>query len=155
MPLVYCLISTCQEKFLQILFILCYDIVLLMMCLSTHRTESKMIKKTYKDMGEAIEELRQNARVSYDTIAFGIRRAQSYVYGICTRRKRQMPTDEQMQEFADFFHVQIEYFYEYRLKRMLEFINKNREFLDHCEKETKKFKKGLSPIESEHEEHTA
>jgi transcriptional regulator with XRE-family HTH domain len=114
-----------------------------------------MIKKTYKDFGEAIEELRQNARISYDTIAFGIRRAQSYVYGICTRRKRQIPTYDQFKEFADFFHVTEDYFYEYRLKRMLEFLDKNREFLDHCEKESRKYKKGLSPTESEHEEQTA
>jgi len=114
-----------------------------------------MIKKTYKDFGEAIEELRQNSRISYDTVAFGIRRAQSYVYGICTRRKRLMPSYEQMKEFSDFFHVPEDYFYEYRLRRILEFLDKNREFLDHCEKESRKFKKGVSPIPSEHVEETA
>jgi transcriptional regulator with XRE-family HTH domain len=108
-----------------------------------------MIKKTYKDFGEAIEELRQNARISYDTVAFGVRRAQSYVYGICTRRKRLMPSYEQMKEFSDFFHLSENYFYEFRLKRMLEFLNANREFLDHCEKEAKKYKKGVSPIPAE------
>ncbi len=102
-----------------------------------------MIKKTYKDFGEAIEELRQNARISYDTVAFGIRRAQSYVYGICTRRKRLMPSYEQMKEFSDFFHVTENYFYEYRLRKHLEFLDKNREYLDYCEKESRKFKKGL------------
>jgi hypothetical protein len=61
----------------------------------------------------------------------------------------------QFKEFADFFHVTEDYFYEYRLKRMLEFLDKNREFLDHCEKESRKYKKGLSPTESEHEEQTA
>jgi transcriptional regulator with XRE-family HTH domain len=100
-----------------------------------------MIKKTYKDFGLAIEELRQNTRISYDTIAFGIRRAQSYVYGICTRRKRLMPSYEQMKEFSDFFHVSEDYFYEFRLKRMLENIDTNRDFLDHCEKEFRKWNK--------------
>jgi len=115
-----------------------------------------MNKKTYKDFGEAIEELRQNARISYDTIAFGIRRAQSYVYGICTRRKRQIPTYEQFQEFADFFHINPDYFYEYRLKKFLEYVNENREFLDNCVKDIKKYKKGVtSPTESEQHEKTA
>ena len=100
-----------------------------------------MIKKTYKDFGEAIEELRQNSRISYDTVAFGIRRAQSYVYGICTRRKRLMPTYDQMKEFIDYFHLTENYFYEFRLKRMLENIDSNRDFLDHCEKEFKKWNK--------------
>ncbi|MHB1253019.1 MAG: hypothetical protein ACYCZ1_02520 [Candidatus Humimicrobiaceae bacterium] len=100
-----------------------------------------MSNKTYKDFGEAIEDLRQNARISYDTIAFGIRRAQSYVYGICTRRKRQTPSYEQMKEFSDFFHVEESYFYEYRLRDMLEFVDKNREFLDHCQKERTKWNK--------------
>lgn len=101
----------------------------------------KMTNKTYKDFGEAIEELRQNSRISYDTIAFGMQRAQSYVYGICTRRVRRLPEYEQIKEFADFFHVEPEYFYEYRLRRMLDFIDKNREFLDHCEREKNKWLK--------------
>ena len=76
---------------------------------------------------------------------------------LCVRTakiKRNLPSYEQMKEFSDFFHVTEEYFYEFRLKRMLEFIDKNREFLDHCEKESKKFKKGLpSPTEPEQIEH--
>jgi len=104
-----------------------------------------MSGKTYKDFGEAIEELRQKSRISYDTIAFGIRRAQSYVYGICVRRKRQMPTYEQMKEFSNYFHVEEAYFYEYRLRKMLEFVDKNREFLDYCEKEKNKWLKKEHP----------
>lgn len=111
-----------------------------------------MIKKSYKDFGETIEELRQNARISYDTIAFGIRRAQSYVYGICTRRKRLLPTDYQVKEFADFFHVIPEYFYEYRLKKMLEYVDKDRAFLDHCEKELKKYKAQNEPKKEKYQE---
>lgn len=115
-----------------------------------------MKNKTYLDFGEALEELRQNARVSYDTIAFKILHPQSYVYGLCTKRKRTMPRDEQFKEFADFFHVTGEYFYEWRLKKILEFVDKNREFLDHCEKEMKKYKKGVTSLsESEQDEATA
>jgi len=105
--------------------------------------------KTFKDFGLAIEELRQNARISYDTIAYKIGHPQSYVYAICTRRKSQLPTYEQMKEFSDFFHVPENYFYEYRLRKMLEFVDKNREFLDQCEKESKKYKKQISPTPTE------
>jgi len=111
-----------------------------------------MIKKTYKDFGEAIEELRQNARISYDTVAFGIRRAQSYVYGICTRRKRLLPTEDQVKEFADYFHVLPEYFYEYRLKKMLDYVDKNREFLDHCEKTKKNYQAQGEPKKEKYTE---
>lgn len=107
--------------------------------------------KTYKDFGEAVEALRQERRISYDTVAFGIRHPQSYVYGICTRRKRTLPTYEQMQEFADFFQVQPDYFYEWRLKKMLEFIDKNREFLDIVERESKKYIKKKDKAEQAEE----
>lgn len=103
--------------------------------------------KTYKDFGEAVEALRQERRMSYDTVAFGIQHPQSYVYGICTRRKRNLPNYEQMKEFADFFHVEPEYFYEWRLKKMLEFVNNNREFLDHCQQESKKYIKKKDKIQ--------
>jgi len=96
------------------------------------------MNKTYKDFGLALEELREKARVSYDTIAFNIQHAQSYVYGICNRRTRNLPKDSVVEEFANFFHVPPTYFYEYRLRRLLNFINENREFLDHCLRQAKR-----------------
>jgi len=99
------------------------------------------MKKSYKDFGLAIEDLRQRDGISYDTIAFGIRRAQSFVYSICNRRVKSLPKDDVIKEFADYFNVDLSYFYEYRLKGLLEFIDKNREFLDHCEKEQHKWLK--------------
>ena len=114
-----------------------------------------MKNRTYKDFGEAIEELRQKARISYDTIAFKIRHPQSYVYGLCTKRKRNLPKYEQMKEFSDFFNVPEDYFYEYRLRKMLEFLDGNREFLDHCEKESRKFSKSPTPLEPEPKKETS
>ena len=99
-----------------------------------------MVKYSYKDFGLAIEELREKADVSYDTIAFGIQRAQSYVYGICTRRTRNLPKYEVMEDFAKFFHVSPTYFYEYRLRKAIDYINKNRKFLDVVERAIKKHK---------------
>ena len=94
--------------------------------------------KTYKDFGIAVEELKIEAGISYDTIAFSIQRAQSYVYGICNRRTRNLPKYEIMKEFAGFFHISPDYFYEWRLRKFLDFINENREFLDHCLRQAKR-----------------
>jgi transcriptional regulator with XRE-family HTH domain len=105
-----------------------------------------MEKRTYKDFGEAIEELRQEARVSYDRIAYSIMHPQSYVYGLCTKRKRNLPKYEQIKEFADYFNVSMDYFYEYRLRKMLEFVDEDRKFLDHCEKEAKKWAKAKRAV---------
>jgi len=110
-----------------------------------------MIRKTYLDFGEAMDELRKKAGVSFDTMSFKLGIAQSYLWGLANRRKANLPKDELMIKIANYFHVQNEYFYEYRLKRMLEFIDANREFLDHCEKESKKWTKKI-PIEKEEEE---
>lgn len=107
------------------------------------------MKKTYKDFGEAMDELRKKAEVSFDTMSFKLGIAQSYLWGLANRRKANLPKDELMTKIAGYFHVPEEYFHEWRLKRMLEFINANREFLDHCEKESRKFKKGVSPIPAE------
>lgn len=100
-----------------------------------------MKRKTYLDFGEAMDELRKKAGVSFDTMSFKLGIAQSYLWGLANRRKANLPKDELMEKIAGYFHVSTEFFYEWRLKRMLEFINDNREYLDHCEKESKKFGK--------------
>ncbi len=49
----------------------------------------------------------------------------------------------QLKKIADFFHITPEYFYEYRLKKLLDYIDNNREFLDHCLRQSKKYNKDL------------
>ena len=95
-------------------------------------------KKTYLDFGVAMDEIRKIAGVSFDTMSFKLGIAQSYLWGLAHMRKANLPKYELIEKIANYFHVQPDYFYEYRLKRMLEFLDKNREFLDHCEKESKK-----------------
>jgi transcriptional regulator with XRE-family HTH domain len=99
------------------------------------------MKKTYKDFGDALDTLRVQADLSYDRLSLGLGIANSYVYHMINRRTKNAPSDEIIKKIADYFHLEPEYFYEYRLRRMLEFLDSNREFLDHCEKESKKYSK--------------
>jgi transcriptional regulator with XRE-family HTH domain len=117
------------------------------------------MKRTYKSFGEALDVLRIEHDLSYDRLSLALGIANSYVYHMINRRTKNAPSDAIIQKIADYFHLEPSYFYEYRLRKMLEFVDTNREFLDHCEKETKKWsklKKGyLSPTESEQREETA
>lgn len=108
-----------------------------------------MQNKTYKDFGEAMDILRVKKGVSFDTMSFKIGIAQSYLWGLANRRKANLPKDDLIEKIAKYFDIQPDYFYEWRLKRMLKFVDKNREFLDKCEKESRKYKKGISPTPTE------
>jgi len=101
-----------------------------------------MGKKTYKSFGDAIDELRMGAGLSYDRLSLEVGIAQSYLYHIVNRRKASAPKNEIIKSLADFFHVDPGYFYEYRLRQLLEFIDQNREFVDYCLRQSKKFNKG-------------
>lgn len=63
------------------------------------------------------------------------------INALANRRRANPPTDEVIKKIADFFHVTPDYFYEYRLKKLLNYIDKNRDFLDYSLKQTKKYKK--------------
>jgi transcriptional regulator with XRE-family HTH domain len=107
------------------------------------------VKKTYKDFGEALDILRVEHDLSYDRLSLALGIANSYVYHMINRRTKNAPSDDIIKKVADYFNLEPEYFYEYRLRKHLEMLDKDREFLDHCEKESRKVKKGvISPAES-------
>ena len=56
---------------------------------------------------------------------------------------RYLEFDEVIKKIADFFNVTSDYFYEYRLNKLLNYIDKNREFLDYSLKQSRKYKKDL------------
>jgi len=119
------------------------------------------MKKTYKSFGEALDALRVEADLSYERLSMKLGIANSYVYNMINRRTKSAPSNEMIEKIAGLFNILPTYFYEYRLRKMLEFIDDNREFLDHCEKEAKKWskpidKKGVTfPTDSEQHEATA
>src|SRR4030042_3705176 len=100
--------------------------------------------KTYLDFGVAMDELRKKAGVSFDTMSFSIGIAQSYLWGLANRRRASMPKDELIEKIADYFHLSPSYFYEWRLKKLLNYINEDRKFLDHCLRQAKRVDKKMT-----------
>lgn len=99
------------------------------------------MKKTYKYFGEAVDELRVEAGLSYDRFSLAVQIANSYLYNIINRRHKNAPKDEVIKKIATFFHLEPEYFFEYRLRKHFEILDKNPELLDHCEELLNKPKK--------------
>lgn len=109
------------------------------------------IKKTNKDFGEALEELRTKAGLSYESMALGMSynphcgnkdryRNDSWTQHYCKYRAGKIPKESIIKEFADFFEISPHYFFEYRLLQMLRFLNRDRRFLDRLEKLMSKYK---------------
>jgi len=119
------------------------------------------MKKTYKNFGEALDVLRVEAELSYERLSLKLGIANSYVYNMINRRTKSAPSNDMIEKIARLFHIEPTYFYEYRLRKMLEYIDDSREFLDHCEKEAKKWSKPISkkgehsPANSEQDKATA
>jgi len=113
--------------------------------------------RNYKDFCDALYELKKkNYDISYGRIAKKTGLLEATVTALANRRRANPPDDNVIIKIAEAFNVKPEYFYDWRLKRFLEFVNDNREYLDHCEKESRKFKKGVSPIPiQEYSEETA
>jgi transcriptional regulator with XRE-family HTH domain len=115
--------------------------------------------KTYKNFGEALDILRVEHDLSYERLSIKLGIANSYVYNMINRRTKSAPSNELIEKIASIFQIEPTYFYEYRLRKMLGMLDSNREFLDHCEKEFKKWvkpaKRGQSPTEPEQDEATA
>jgi len=54
-------------------------------------------------------------------------------------------------EALDSLRVEHDFFYEFRLRKMLEFVDKNRKFLDFCEDEAKNWSKRPTPPDKKKE----
>jgi len=91
------------------------------------------MKKTYKTFGEAVDELRVEAELSYDRFSLAVGIANSYLYYIINRRHKTAPKNDIIKKIAIFFHLEPEYFFEYRLRKHIEFLEKNPKLLDKCE----------------------
>jgi len=103
-----------------------------------------MSEKSYKNFGDATDELRIKAGLSYDRMSLEVGIAQSYLYHIINRRKASAPKDEIIKKIAEFFHISPYYFFEYRMRRLEDYINKDRKFLDHCLRQAKRVDKKMT-----------
>lgn len=108
--------------------------------------------KTYKDFGVALDELKEDMEISFETIGIKAQISPSYLWKITKLRNPTMPKDEIIKKIAKFFYVKPEYFYEWRLKRVLDYIDQNRKFLDIIERAMKKYTPAEVGKEEEYEE---
>ena len=114
-------------------------------------------KKTYRDFADALFELKKiNDDISYGRISQKTGILEATVNALANRRRANPPKEEVMKKLADLFNVEPDYFYENRLNRLLEIMDKDREFVDYCLRQSKKFKKAEveygRPIEEVEEE---
>jgi transcriptional regulator with XRE-family HTH domain len=111
------------------------------------------MEKTYKNFGDALFELKKkNYDIAYSKIAKKTGLCESTVNALVNRRHANLPNDDIMIKMAECFNLEPSYFYEWRYKRINEFIDSNREFLDIIEKESKKWSKPSTPIKEKKEE---
>ena len=100
-----------------------------------------MSKKDYEDFANAFYQLKKdNGDVSYGKISLSIGMLESTINALANRKRANPPSDEVLNKIAKYFKIKPEYFYEYRLKKLLEYIDSNREFLDDCLKQSRKYK---------------
>jgi len=100
-----------------------------------------MKSKTYKNFGDAFLELKENfPNISYGKIARELDITDSYAWNLPNRRRKSPIPKKILTGIAKIFRVKPSYFYEYRLYELLDFIDNNRRFLDHCLRQAKKYK---------------
>lgn len=99
-------------------------------------------KKTYKDFGIILEELKDDSEVSYEKMGITIGINPSTLQRMAKIRAVKLPEYKIMEKVAKFFHVSPTFFYEYRLRKVIDYINNNRKFLDTVERAMKKYKLG-------------
>jgi len=91
--------------------------------------ESISREYSYKDFAEALFDLKDNARLSYGQIADKCGLSDAYLVNI-VNRKNLAPNSKNIKKIAKALKVEPEYFYEYRLRRLNNLLNNNREHVD-------------------------
>jgi len=100
-----------------------------------------MKSKSYKDFGDAFLELKEMfPSISYGKIARELDITDSYAWNLPNRRRKAPIPKKYFVLLAKVFRIKPEYFYEYRLRKVLDYINSNRKFLDVIERAMRKYK---------------
>ncbi|OFW47184.1 MAG: hypothetical protein A2163_04030 [Actinobacteria bacterium RBG_13_35_12] len=103
-----------------------------------------MKNKTYKNFGDAFLELKEIfSSISYGKIARELDITDSYAWNLPNRRRKAPIPKKILIKLAEIFKVKPSYFYEFRLYELLDFLDENRRFLDHCLRQAKKYKSML------------
>ena len=85
---------------------------------------------TIKDFYLAFKDLKEKLNLSLGQIAIKTGLSKSFLSDIMNN-KVLPPKDEFIEKIAKALGVEPDYFFEYRLRRLNDFINENRDFLDH------------------------
>ena len=91
--------------------------------------ESISREYSYKDFANALFDLKDNARLSYGQIADKCGLSDAYLVNI-VNRKNLAPNNKNIKKIAKALKIEPEYFFEYRLRRLFNLLNSNREYLD-------------------------
>jgi transcriptional regulator with XRE-family HTH domain len=86
---------------------------------------------TNKSFNEAFNNLKEKSNISLGQISIKTGLSKSFLSDI-SNNKVLPPKDEFIRKIAEAFKVSPDYFFEYRLRRFIEFINDNRDFLQSC-----------------------
>ncbi len=101
-------------------------------------------KKTYEDFGIILEKLKNESGSAYERMGIEINMNPSTLQRMAKTRAVKLPDYNVMEKVAKYFHLVPHFFYEYRLRRLLDFIDKDRKFLDHCLRQAKRITKKIS-----------
>jgi len=85
---------------------------------------------TIKDFYIAFKDLKEKQNLSLGQIAIKTGLSKSFLSDIMNK-KVLPPKDEFIEKIDRALGVEPEYFFEYRLRRLNDYINENRDFLDH------------------------
>ncbi len=97
-------------------------------------------KYTDKSFYIAFKDLKEKLNLSLGQIAIKTGLSKSFLSDIANN-KVLPPKDEFIEKIARALGVEPEYFFEYRKRRLSEFCEENRGFLDICLEQSKKYKK--------------
>lgn len=86
---------------------------------------------TTKDFHTAFKELKEKQKLSLGQIAIKTGLSKSFLSDIMNN-KVLPPKDEFIEKIARAFGVDPDHFFEYRIRRLTDFIYKNRDFLGEC-----------------------
>ena len=93
-----------------------------------------------KDFYLAFKDLKKKLNLSLGQISIKTGLSKSFLSDI-SNNKVLPPKDEFIEKISKAFSVKPEYFFEYRKRRMSEFFDKNRGFLNNCFRQSKEYKK--------------
>ena len=93
-----------------------------------------------KDFYLAFKDLKKKLNLSLGQISIKTGLSKSFLSDI-SNNKVLPPKDKFIEKIAKAFGVEPSYFFEYRKRRLSEFFEKNREFLNTCIKQSREYKK--------------